>query len=409
MSDVVEESVVEGSAPGEDGSRQDRGALFTSAVEIGRVSASLKVEAEDAKSVMPIANCTGGEWCALCHWCSGRQTSTSDRCTFQRRGRKEWFLSYQGLLLLMYRLDTAMFDRIQESETASPALKRKLKFLVAVFNHPSAAITLTEVNPAYVTARYERMKSQVGFRMNASALRTLLTSFRICFNVMRIEAAQRQAAMTGQRSFERAAMRKAKFSNLRQMNLFGQKRTREEEDDGHAEMSEASSGSGGEGSATMPTAAARSKLLVSAIKHVFASYSIEIDPDEISRVLGESQGDAASASRVLEKKYWSQAVLDVGAVLEARYQRGGFFYRARIVEQQSEGKFLIEWGDEDEKDRVKMRSDFRFPRLSKAEFRRWVDREEDYEFPEFRGELNELVSCLELNVLLCLFVAHNRF
>jgi hypothetical protein len=162
----------------------------------------------------------------------------------------------------MYRLDTAMFDRIQESETASPALKRKLKFLVAVFNHPSAEITLAEVNPAYVSARYESMKSQVGFRMNASALKTLLTSFRICFNVMRIEAAQRQAAITGQRSFERAAMRKAEFSNLRQLNLFGQKRTREEEDDGDAEMSEASSASGGEGSAKMLTVAARSKYLL---------------------------------------------------------------------------------------------------------------------------------------------------
>ena len=77
------------------------------------------------------------------------------------------------------------------------------------------------------------------------------------------------------------------------------------------------------------------------------------------------------------------------------------------MELQSEGKFLIEWGDEDEKDRVKMRSDFRFPRLSKAEFRRWVEREEDFEFPEFRRKLNELVSCLELNVMLWLFVAHN--
>ena len=50
---------------------------------------------------------------------------------------------------------------------------------------------------------------------------------------------------------------------------------------------------------------------------MFGSFSIEIEKDEISQVFAESQRDAGSACLVLERRYWGQAVLEVGVVVDA--------------------------------------------------------------------------------------------
>ena len=387
--DIVAASAVDGSEIAEQRDREDREGLFNRDLEVGRVSTTFKAEVEDAKSLMPIAECTAESWCALCHWCGNRQALSSGRCTFHRRGCKEWFLSYQGVLLLMYRLAPDVFDSIRSSSTASSALKRKLGFLVSVFNAPGAAITLAEVHPEHVTARYRSMTAQDGFRMNASSLKTLLTSFRICFNVARVEAGQRQAAVRGQQSFEQAAKRKSEFANLRNLNLFQKKRTLDldVEDVGPAAPDEGGSSSE-EGERHMWTVHGRNQRLVDGIQKVFRSFAIDVEKEEISSVFAENQRDPATACLVLERRYWGQAVFAVGGVVEAKYLRGPHYYRAKIVAQEAEGKFEIEWVDTDPQDRMKTKRDFRFPRIRKDEWKKWVGSTVDLEFPEFSRKFN---------------------
>ena len=286
-------------------------------------------------------------------------------------------MSYQGLLLLMYRLARPVFDMILASTTASPALKSKLSFLVTVFNADGAAITLSEVNPAYVTARYMSMTEQSGFRMNASSLKTLLTSFRICFNVLRVGAAQRQAAVSGQRSFEQLAIRRAEFTRLRTLKLFQRKRGREGEEE---EVSEADEEGG---SSAVTGEHSRKERTVSSIQALFRGYEIEISNDAIARVCAECQNAAQSACLVLAQRYWSKAKFNVDAVVDAKYSRGPQVYRAKVEAVHEDGTFLVKWEDGDDSDRVKKGSDFQFPRIERDEWRRWIDGHNESEFPEF--------------------------
>ncbi len=84
----------------------------------------------------------------------------------------------------------------------------------------------------------------------------------------------------------------------------------------------------------------------------------------------------------------------VGVVVDAKYLRGPNYYRAKIVAQEADGKFVIDWLDTDSEDRVKTKRDFRFPRIPKAEWKQWSGAMEDYKLPEFIRKLNTLVPAM---------------
>ncbi len=112
-------------------------------------------------------------------------------------------MSYQGILLLMYWLALPVFDSIQAAATVSTALKRKLSFLVTVFCAAGAEITLSEVNPMYVTARYKCMMQQDGFGMNTSSLKTLLMHFMLPSMLLELRQDNDKQLLLGSRGLSR--------------------------------------------------------------------------------------------------------------------------------------------------------------------------------------------------------------
>jgi hypothetical protein len=378
--DVVETSDA-GGASAVDREEVPREAIFSSSLEAGKVSDEIRAEFEDAKTLMPIAKCTSEEWCALCHWCGGRQ-SKEDRCSFDRRGRKEWFLSYQGVLLLMHRHAAQEFDAIQSSLHASRALKRKLLFLVHVFNAQTADITMSEVNPSYLSARLRSMMDEDGFRMNVSSLKTLLTSFRIYFNVARMESAQKLVAVSAQRGAEQALKRSVEFNKVRELDLFQMVRKRKpdvlENSSGEDSDGEEAEGAAGNKAVLMQS---RKGRYAAGLLQIFSSHGIEIEEGAVLKALTENS--ILSAQLLLERAHWANAVFKAGGIVDAKYSHGKTYYRARIVEEQAGGKFLIEWEDGDAQDLVKRSTDFQFPRIDGREWKAWVDNHHVGPFPTF--------------------------
>jgi hypothetical protein len=396
--EVVEAVEVEENAGGRSGEGESREAIFNPRLQIGQVNREVRAEFEDAKALMPLAKCTEQEWCALCHWCGGRQAK-QDRCVFHRFARKEWFRSYQGLLLLMHREAPETFCQIQSSSSASTALKRKLNFLLQVFTSPRADIILAEVNPSYVSSRFRLMKHQTGNAMNVASIKALLTSFRIYFNVVRIDAAQKSVSISAQGAVEQFVQRNAEFEEARRLNLFeGRKRKRGSEASGDEETEGEASGHAGEGEEVGPENMSRKERFAAGLQRIFSSVGIQLGDEVVLKALSEHQGAPESAARSLERSYLKQAVFTHGSIVDARYSTGQTFYRARVVKKQSDGKFLIEWDDGDEQDCVKSSSELRLPRIDIREWRTLADGHHVGDFPCFGKVQRAASKCIVLSV-----------
>ena len=386
-SDPVEAVEVHDNGGGRSAEGETREGFFTASLHVGKVNRELRAEFEDAKAAMPLAKCTDEEWCALCHWCGGRQAK-GDRCVFHRFARKEWFRSYQGLLLLMYREAPETFSRIQSSSSASTALKRKLHFLVKVFTSSLADINLAEVNPSYVSSRFRAMKHENG-GMNVASIKALLTSFRIYFNVVRIDAAQKKVSILAQQPVEQFVKRNEEFKKARSLNLFEESRKRKlgSEVSGDEETEGEGSVKGAEGEeAGGGTALTKKERYGAGLQTIFTGVGIDLGDDAILKALSEHQCMPESAARALERLHWKNAVFTAGSIVDARYSSGQTFYRARVVEKQADGKFLIDWDDGDGKDRVKSSSELRMPRIDMREWSILADGYHVGQFPSFGKE-----------------------
>jgi hypothetical protein len=225
--------------------------------------------------------------------------------------------------------------------------------------------------------------------MNVASIKALLTSFRIYFNVVRIDAAQKKVSILAQQPVEQFVKRNEEFKKARSLNLFEESRKRKlgSEVSGDEETEGEGSVKGAEGEeAGGGTALSKKERYGAGLQTIFTSVGIDLGDDAILKALSEHQCMPESAARALERLHWKNAVFTAGSIVDARYSSGQTFYRARVVEKQADGKFLIEWDDGDGKDRVKSSSELRMPRIDMREWSILADGYHVGQFPSFGKE-----------------------
>jgi len=190
------------------------------------------------------------------------------------------------------------------------------------------------------------------------------------------------------------------------LNLFEEmrKRTRESEASGDEETEGEASGNSGEGDEAGPgNLLSRKERYAAGLQRTFSSVGIKLGDEVVLKALSEHQGAQESAARALERSYWKHAVFTDGSIVDARYSTGQTFYRARVVQKQVDGKFLIDWDDGDGWDRVKSSSELRFPRIDMREWRTLADGYHVGDFPSF-GKVQRAASKSKVLSVACVLM-----